>query len=40
MTKRYPGQVLAGQLVGCGGWAEQTSKFPFFCLFLFYFSVL
>jgi hypothetical protein len=41
MTKRYPGQVLAGRLVGCGGWAGQTGEFPFFFyLFLFYFSVL
>jgi hypothetical protein len=34
MTKRYPGQVLAGRLVGCGGWAGQTGKFPFFSLFI------
>jgi hypothetical protein len=35
MTKRYPGQVLAGQLVGCGDWAGQTSKFPFFSVYFF-----
>jgi hypothetical protein len=41
MTKRYPGQVLAGRFVGCGGWAGQIGKFPlffsvyFFSIFLF-----
>jgi hypothetical protein len=35
MMERYLGQVLAGRLVGCGGWAGQTGKFPFFLFISF-----
>jgi hypothetical protein len=32
---------LLGRLVGCGGWAGQTGKFPFFSVYIFsIFSVL
>jgi hypothetical protein len=37
MTKRYLGRVLAGRLVGCGGWAGQTGKFSFFLFISFLF---
>jgi hypothetical protein len=41
-AKWYPGQMLAGRLVGCGGWAGQTGMFPFFLFisFLFFYFVV